>query len=191
MFLSAISACNIQLIARETVIVKLFDAGDETPLIGVSIHIENQANNGTVMDGEGSFSMHDLSASDRLVFSYTSCQSSTKKVSGCQNGTILLEGSVSMHYEGILIGKVTQPREETTGRLSKLSDEEIQMTPSDSLESAMQGLSPGVMVNSESDKVGFNIDVKIRGISQCCGSFLFMQLNACKMIILSREAYLL
>ncbi len=151
--------------AQEVIAGLVLDSGDNTPLVGVSVYIKNQETIGTVTAFDGSFSMTVPADTSRLVFSYTGYQSQVLMASACQNGPILLNPSASMLDEVIVIGYGTQPRAEITGSLSKLSAEEIQRTPSGSFESAMQGLIPGVMVNNESGKVGFNIDVNIRGIA--------------------------
>ncbi len=151
------------LFSQQTASGIILDKGDNVPMIGVSISVKGFGHIGTISDIEGSFSLSLPENATALIFSYIGYQSRELPIEECQNATIYLSPSATVLNEVIVVGYGTQVRSEMTGNVSRIKNEDIESTPVNSLESLMQGRAAGVFVTNESGKVGYNIDVRIRG----------------------------
>ena len=153
------------VLAQVTVSGTVLDAEDRTTLIGVNVHLLNDETVGTSTSIDGTFSIEVPHDSVHLVFSYTGFRTSVLRASAVSDGPILLGTSFHAIEEVVVIGYGTQQKRDVTGSIASVNAEDVRNTPVVSLESALQGRAAGVHVSNESGKVGFNIDVIIRGIS--------------------------
>ncbi|MCB0835442.1 MAG: TonB-dependent receptor, partial [Bacteroidetes bacterium] len=149
--------------AQQTVSGFIYDQSDGTPLAGVSIKVKNEEAIGTNSMTDGSYSLLLPENAEILVFSYIGFQSKEVPVVECKNATIYLAVSAISLDEVLVVGYGTQIRSDITGNISKINKEYIEGVPVNSLESVLQGRAAGVFVTNESGKLGFNIDVRIRG----------------------------
>ncbi|NND35200.1 MAG: TonB-dependent receptor [Saprospiraceae bacterium] len=151
--------------AQQTVAGIILDQGDHTPLVGASIVVDGAEQIGTTSGLDGSFTLTVPEEAATLVFTYTGYQIKVMPVEECQNATIHLSVSATLLDEVLVVGYGTQVRSDMTGNVSKINKEDIEGMPVTSLESTLQGRAAGVFVTNESGKLGFNIDVRIRGTS--------------------------
>ena len=141
------------------------DAGDKSPLVGVNIYLQNDQNTGTITDIDGRYSLELAETTLNIVFSYTGYQTFIQSADSCQNRTIYMNTSSSLLDEVIVTGYGTQLRSEISGSIATLKDRDILNQSAVSVESVLQGTVPGVMVNTEGGKLGYNMDVNIRGVA--------------------------
>lgn len=165
LLLLALCMCELYLAAQQTISGVIMDQGDQTPLVGATIVVEGAEQIGTTSGLDGSFAMTVPENADNLVFTYAGYQPKVISVEDCQNATIHLSVSATLLDEVLVIGYGTQVRSDMTGNVSKINKEDIEGMPVNSLESTLQGRAAGVFVTNESGKLGFNIDVRIRGTS--------------------------
>lgn len=151
------------LFAQQIVSGIIYDKGDDTPLVGVTIVVKGQEKFGTHSDTDGSFTLRLPENASTIVFSYIGYQPKEVPVEACQNASIRLAVSAISLDEVLVVGYGTKPRSDMTGSVSRINKEVIEDTPVNSLESLLQGRAAGVFVTNESGKLGFNIDVRIRG----------------------------
>lgn len=151
------------LLAANTISGTVLDKDTQTPLIGVSVFMKGNTSVGTVTGAEGIFELTVPEKASLLVFSYTGYQKKEVAIEDCQNAVVYLSESATLLNEVLIVGFGTQVRSDMTGNVSKIKKEDIENMPVNSLESLMQGQAAGVFVTNESGKLGFNIDVRIRG----------------------------
>ena len=155
-----------EVVEAQTVLNGLvLDAGDQSPLVGVNVYLQNNQNIGTTTTYDGTYSLDVANNNSRVVFSYLGYQTTIQSVDSCQNGPVYLETSASMLDEVFVVGFGTQRRSEVSGSISTLKERDIMNQTTVSVESVLQGAVPGVMVNTESGKLGYLMDVNIRGIA--------------------------
>lgn len=151
------------LFAQKSVSGFIYDQGDNSPLVGVTIVVKNMEKIGTISEADGSFTLVLPENAATLVFSYIGYQSKEVPVEECENASIRLVVSAISLDEVLVVGYGTQVRSDITGSISKVKNEDIEGIPVNSLESVLQGRVAGVSVTNESGKLGYNIDVRIRG----------------------------
>jgi TonB-linked SusC/RagA family outer membrane protein len=139
------------------------DEGTKTPLTGVTVIVEGSEQIGTTSGLDGSFELDIPEDASTIIFSYIGYQSRHLPIEQCQNSSIHLRVSATLLDEVLVVGYGTQVRSDMTGNVSKISEKNIGMVPVNSLESVIQGRAAGVFINNESGKLGFNVDVRIRG----------------------------
>lgn len=157
--------CLVQqfLFSQQTVSGFIYAKGDNTPLAGVTIIVKNEEKIGTTSGTDGSYTLVLPKNAKTLVFSNIGYQSKEMPVEECKKTVIRLTVSAISLKEVLMIGYGTQMRSDMTGNVSRINHEDIESMPVNSLESLMQGRAAGVLVTNESGKLGFNVDVRIRG----------------------------
>lgn len=147
--------------SQRTITGKVTDNTGEA-LIGASILVKGTSS-GTVTDIEGNYSLEVPQGSTTIVLSYTGF--STKEVElGASNVVdVILEESISNLSEVVVVGFGTQVRSNITGNVAQVSGEDIESVPVTSVESALQGRAPGVVISKQNGKTGQGINVRIRG----------------------------
>lgn len=139
------------------------DKGDDTPLVGVTIVVKGAKGIGTTTDVDGTFNLRVPENAETLVCSYTGYEAREISVKESNNTTIYLSVYATFLNDVLVVGYGTQVRSDMTGNVSKIKKEDIEGMPVNSIESTLQGRAAGVFVTNESGKLGFNIDVRIRG----------------------------
>ncbi|MCB0667679.1 MAG: SusC/RagA family TonB-linked outer membrane protein [Saprospiraceae bacterium] len=141
------------------------DAGDESPLVGVNVYLQNDQNTGTTTAYDGTYSLEVTHANSRVVFSYLGYQTTIQSIDSCLSGPVYLQTSASFLDEVVVTGYGTQRRSEVSGSIATLKERDIVNQTAVSVESVLQGTVSGVMVNTEGGKLGYNMDVNIRGVA--------------------------
>jgi TonB-linked SusC/RagA family outer membrane protein len=158
------------LTAQQTISGVIMDREEEEPLIGASIFVKGMDQIGTISGLDGSFSLEVSSEASILIFSYTGFQTKEIPAEECNNQIVYLPPTASTLNEVLVVGYGTQVRSDMTGSVSKIRNEYIEGTPVTSLESTLQGRAAGVFITNESGKLGYNIDVRIRGTASLSAS---------------------
>lgn len=136
---------------------------DKQPIIGANVVVKGTTK-GTITDANGRFTIQ-AQKNETVIFSYIGFQNSELKVSNNISGLkITLKVSAIALDEVVSIGYGTVKKSDLTGAVASVSGEQLRRLPSSSIDKALQGLSPGVTVVSNSGQPGSDMVVRIRGI---------------------------
>jgi TonB-linked SusC/RagA family outer membrane protein len=131
-------------------------------LIGVSIVIRGTTK-GTTTDNEGKFSISVNSASDILTFSFVGFKTLDVPVNSKTTITIVLESSLNVLDEAVVIGYGTQKKSDISGAISSIKGNDLNSTPSNTMIQSMQGRASGVDIRVASNAPGGGMRIRIRG----------------------------
>ena len=143
---------------------KITSAVDNQPLVGVTVQLKG-TNTATVSDASGNFSIDVASNESVLVFSFAGMQSLEQRVGSDNNLTIQLQAGGSALGEVVVVGYGTTRKSDLTGAVGAVKAQQLQERPAASLNQALSGRIPGVLVNTNSGRPGGQTNVRIRGFS--------------------------
>ncbi len=130
------------------------------PLPGASIQVKSEAS-GVLSNNDGSFSIG-VNAGDRVIISYVGYVS--KEILADHTfQTVILEEVVGTMDDVVVVGYATQRRADLTGAVSTISIQDIEGKPVVNVVEAMQGTSPGLIIQENSSQPGARIGIRIRG----------------------------
>ncbi|MFP4090484.1 MAG: SusC/RagA family TonB-linked outer membrane protein, partial [Cyclobacteriaceae bacterium] len=146
---------------------RVVDGENDEPLPGVNVLVKGTTV-GTVTDIEGNFRISVPTGYNTLVFSSVGYETLERSI-GEQTtlDVTFLMPDIEALNEVVVVGYGTQERREVTGAISSVKGEEIDRLAVQSLDQALQGQAPGVVVTQNSGEPGGNVSVRIRGV----GSF--------------------
>ncbi len=140
------------------------DGSTGNPIPGVNVFIEGTTQ-GTITDIEGRYRLEFIREEEtRIVFSFVGYLS---KVLGYDDQEIMdisLEMEAKDLDEVVVIGYGTQRAEDLTGSVSVVSASDMIKSNAPTIEAALQGRAPGVLVSSTGGRPGSGFSVKIRGL---------------------------
>jgi TonB-linked SusC/RagA family outer membrane protein len=158
-------SCISFVFAQNRVITgKVTDQKDGSPLPGVSVTVKGVTGIGTQTDLNGGYSLSVPATAKILVFNflgYTPAEIAISKL--VVNASLTVDAK--QLTEVVVVGYGTQSRASLTGSVSKIKGSDIENIPVPSLESAIQGRTPGVYIQAQNGKLGQGIQVRIRGAS--------------------------
>ncbi|MEG9328984.1 SusC/RagA family TonB-linked outer membrane protein [Salinimicrobium catena] len=132
------------------------------PIPGVAVNIKN-SNKGTVTNLNGTYNIQ-AASNDILVFSYLGFKKQEVPVRGRSTINVTLQEDVTALDEvEINAGYYNTTRRESTGNISRVTAEEIEMQPVVSPLQALQGRMAGVEVTLGGDQPGMAPTIRIRG----------------------------
>lgn len=145
----------------------VIDAAGE-PVIGANVIEKGNASNGTVTDADGNFS---LMVADNAVLQISFIGYITQEISvspalreGGKSQLITLREDVQGLEEIVVVGYGTQRRSDLIGSVGSVSEKALAGRATLTVEHALQGKVPGVMVTQRSGQPGTAPSVRIRGI---------------------------
>ncbi len=115
------------------------------PLAGVTVS-EMGKTNAVVTDDKGLFSIKVASDQAVLMVSSVGYESFTVKVSGFNDGDIVLKEKVKGLQDVIVVGYGSQKRKDLTGAVSSVNSKELKSLPVPSIGEGLQGRAAGVQV---------------------------------------------
>jgi TonB-linked SusC/RagA family outer membrane protein len=138
---------------------------------GVSITIKGVANRGTTTDGAGKFSLSGVDNKTVLKISSIGFESQEVSVGNQTNLNITLEESSSSLDEVVVVGYGVQKKANMTGAVSTVDSKMIENRPTTSLQSALQGTTPGLIITRTNGQPGNEgLGINIRGATTANGS---------------------
>jgi TonB-dependent starch-binding outer membrane protein SusC len=143
---------------------------ESLPLPGVTVLIEG-TQTGATTDLDGKFSIGPVEPGTyTLEISYVGYEMIVLSVEVKENGSskpvrVNMQISAQNLDELVVVGYGVQRKREVTGTISKIDAKEIMALPTQSFESALQGLASGVQVTTGSGLAGSASTIRIRGIS--------------------------
>ena len=138
---------------------------------GVSITIKGVTNRGTTTDGAGKFSLSGVDNKTVLKISSIGFESQEVSVGNQTNLNITLEESSSSLDEVVVVGYGVQKKANMTGAVSTVDSKMIENRPTTSLQSALQGTTPGLIITRTNGQPGNEgLGINIRGATTANGS---------------------
>ena len=144
------------------------DASSGEPLPGVNVIIKGSTQ-GTVTDGQGTYSVEVPSAESILVFSFVGYESKEVLVGGRSVIDVVLNSDVTSLEEVVVVGYGSQKRENLTGAIAQINAEDIALRPSPNIITALYGLMPGLTVKLNSGDPRNTPEINIRGFNSING----------------------
>jgi TonB-linked SusC/RagA family outer membrane protein len=140
---------------------KVSDASGQG-LPGVSVTVKGTSQ-GSITDGNGSYSVNVPASGKTLVFSYIGFLSQEVEVEGKSSINLSLVEDVANLSEVVVVGYGTQKKSQMTGAISQVTAKQITEMPLTSLGQALQGRAAGVDVSQSGSKPGSAPRILIRG----------------------------
>lgn len=145
---------------------QVVDGENNDPLPGVNVLVKGTTS-GTVTDVDGNYRITVPTGYNTLVFSSVGYETLERTVDNQSTINVTLMPDLKALSEVVVVGYGTQERREVTGAIASVGGEEIEKLAVQSLDQALQGQAPGVVVTQNSGEPGGNVSVRIRGV----GSF--------------------
>jgi len=143
---------------------------DETgqPLLGVTVLIKG-ASKGTVTDFDGGYDLT-AKANDVLIFSFMGTKTKEVSVGDQSVINVTLINSDQELEEIIVVGYGAVKKSDVTGSVSSIKADDIEKLGTVSIDQAIAGRAPGVVVTQSSGEPGAGASIRIRAVSSLNGS---------------------
>ena len=142
---------------------------DNEPIIGASIQVVGATNIGTITDVNGQFSLQVPAGKNMLRITYVGMEPLQVAVSN-KPLRIQLRNDANDLDEVVVVAYGTQKKTSLTGSIQEVKSEAIELRPTSSVTSALEGTVTGVQVNSTYGAPGTEPTIRIRGIGTVNGS---------------------
>ncbi len=147
---------------------KVTGADSNDPLIGATVALVG-SQTGTVTDVEGNYGIT-AKEGDTLLFSYVGYLSERVIVSENSTIDVVLLPDVAELEGVVVVGYGTQRKEDLTGAVSVVDNEQLTQSNAPTLGQALQGRAAGVSVTNNSGQPGAQTSIKVRGIGSISNS---------------------
>lgn len=155
-------AIGLQIMGQsnQTLNGKVIGTNNE-PIIGATIR-EVGTDRGTVTNIDGDFSFT-IALGSQIQISYIGYQTQTITVTNYNNMVINLEEDRQLLDEVVVVGYGTQRRINLTGAVSTISTRELDGKPVVNVVEALQGTTPGLIIQQQNSQPGARLGIRIRG----------------------------
>lgn len=168
--LTLMTLCLIMTVsawAQTTASGVVISSEDGLPIAGASVKLLGTSK-GVVTDVDGKYSISVPSVGSRLEISYVGMIS--RIVKSGQNVRTDLDLDAAGLEEVVVVAYGTQKKTSLTGAIQSVKSEAIEMRPTSSVTTALEGTVAGVQVNSTYGAPGTDPSIRIRGIGTVNGS---------------------
>lgn len=145
----------------QTVKGKVISKSDGQPIPGVSVSVKGTTT-GTITNIDGEYNLNAPSGS-KLVFSFIGMRSQ-EVVPAFGVADITLADDVANLNEVVVVGYGVQKKSLVTGAIAKVNGEELTKSTDGQVTHALQGKTPGVVINSNSGQPGDKVSIRVRGV---------------------------
>jgi len=143
--------------------------GDAVP--GVAISVKGTPTKGTTTDGNGKFSLAGVDSKTVLRVSSIGFETQEVNVGNKSVVEITLAENAASLEEVVVVGYGVQKKVNMTGAVSTVDSKMIENRPTTSLQTALQGTSPGLIVTRTNGQPGNEgLGIQIRGATTANGS---------------------
>jgi len=156
-------------LAQTTVRGTVVTYEDNEPIIGASIQVVGASGVGTITDVNGQFSLQVPAGKNTLRITYVGMEPLEVAVSS-KPLRIQLRNDANDLDEVVVVAYGTQKKTSLTGSIQEVKSESIELRPTSSVASALEGTVTGVQVNSTYGVPGEDPSIRIRGIGTVNGS---------------------
>lgn len=137
---------------------------DNEVLPGVNVVVKGTTH-GTVTDLDGRYSLEVSSPEAVIVFSFIGFGHEEILVGSQSVINVVLTTDTNFLDEVVVIGYGTTKRQDVTGAISSVSGDEVRRTNPVTIDQALQGKVPGLVVQQASGQPGGAVSVQVRGVS--------------------------
>jgi TonB-linked SusC/RagA family outer membrane protein len=160
-------AMSLGFAQAQTITVSGIVSSDGQPLAGASVIVKG-TKTGTVTDFDGNYEIA-TGLGSVLEFTYLGYITKNIKIAGQKLNVILEEDLMSLE-EVVVVGYGTQKRKEITGAVGQVKNEDLVLSATADLGTALQGQIAGVNVTASDGSPGAESNIVIRGVSSIMGS---------------------
>ena len=150
---------------QKTILGKVIDAVTKTPLLGVTIKLDDKNGTTVTTDKQGGFVLDNGAIGQSLTFSFLGYSSQTIKIDTRTSYTIALAPISNVIEETVVVGYGRQKKRNLTGAIVSVGASEIEKTTLQDPISILQGRAAGVQVSSNSGAPGGEMSIRVRGSS--------------------------
>lgn len=150
---------------QKTIIGKVIDAVAKTPLLGVTVKLDDKNGTTVTTDKQGGFVLDNGTIGQSLTFSFLGYSSQTIKIDTRTTYTIALAPVSNVMEETVVVGYGRQKKRNLTGAIVSVGAAEIEKTTLQDPISILQGRAAGVQVSSNSGAPGGEMSIRVRGSS--------------------------
>lgn len=168
MVLAAFLTIGMQAFAQTKVTGKVTDAKGEA-IIGAGVQIKGTTA-GTVTDLDGTYSISGLTGNTILVYSCMGYASQEVAVNGKSVINVVLAEDSNYLDEIVIVAYGTQKRKDLTGSLTEVKPDLIAVQNTTTVSRALEGAAPGIQVASVDGQPGYDMAIRLRGVSSANGS---------------------
>lgn len=153
--------------AQTTASGVVYSSESNEPLVGATVRVVG-TKTGAITDTDGKYSVTLPAGASKLEISYISMVSKTIKAG--HNVKTALDPDESGLQDVVVVAYGTQKKTSLTGAIESVKSEDIDLRPTSSVASALEGKVSGVQVNSTYGAPGTDPSIRIRGIGTVNGS---------------------
>lgn len=150
---------------QKTILGKVIDAVTKTPLLGVTIKLDDKNGTTVTTDKQGGFVLDNGAIGQSLTFSFLGYSSQMIKIDTRTSYTIALAPISNVIEETVVVGYGRQKKRNLTGAIVSVGAAEIEKTTLQDPISILQGRAAGVQVSSNSGAPGGEMSIRVRGSS--------------------------
>lgn len=146
---------------------------------GVNVMVKGTSN-GTTTDTNGEFAI-EVRTGEVLTFTFIGYKSQEITIGAQTRIDVVLNEDVETLDEVVVIGYGEVKRTDVTGSISSVKGEDLRRTNATTLEQALQGRVPGMVMQQVSGQPGGGVNVQIRGITSLNGSYPLYVIDGVRM----------
>lgn len=167
--------------AQQQLITGTVKESTGSPLPGVSVLVKGTTV-GTVTDADGNYS---ISAGPDVVLTFSFIGYKSQEILVAQQSKIevTMNEDTRTLDEVIVIGYGEVKRSDVTGSISSVKGEDLRRTNVTTLEQALQGRVPGMVIQQVSGQPGGGVSVQIRGITSLSGSSPLYVIDGVRVVV--------
>ncbi|WP_343561294.1 TonB-dependent receptor [Sphingobacterium sp.] len=156
---------GVVLAQQKTITGHVVDAVTKSPLLGVTVKLNDPKNATVSTDKRGGFVLDNVKTGQSVTFSFVGYSSQTIKIDSRTTYTIDLVAVSNLMEETVVVGYGRQKKRNLTGAIVSVGASEIAKTTLQDPISILQGRAAGVQVSSNSGAPGAEMSIRVRGSS--------------------------
>ena len=152
--------------AKKTVTGTITDATGE-PVVGATIAEVGNLTNATISDANGNYRLQ-IKPGAKVTVSSIGYQTQTLATKGNVVNVVLSEDQAILD-EVVVVAYGTQKKKDLTGSMTAVKAENIAVQNTTTISRALEGAAPGIRVASVDGQPGYDMAIRIRGVSSTNG----------------------
>lgn len=157
----------IQQQAKKTVTGTVLDETGQ-PVMGATVVEKGNPSNGTITDVDGMFTLQ-INQGSKISVSYVGYKSQDVTVVGNSVAVRMVQDAEALD-EVVVVAYGVQKKKDLTGSMTSVRPENIQVQNTTTVTRALEGAAPGIQVAAVDGQPGFDMAVRIRGVSSTNGN---------------------